>query len=243
LGFGEHWNQDVLEKISDSAGGTLAYIEKPEQALSEFSKLFDRAQAVGLTNVRLMMELTPGIRLANLKPVAQVAPETIELPISLDGNYFTVRLGDLMKAIPRVVLVNLYINQLPLGIHKIASVQLCYDDPALSRENIYSEIVDIEVESVADYQPLLDAVVQKSLLTLAKYRQTQIAEVKLKTGDRLGAATMLQTAAKTALQLGDKTGATVLQENATRLQTGEELSQSDRKKTRLASKTILQPNE
>jgi Ca-activated chloride channel family protein len=243
LGFGEHWNQDVLEKISDSAGGTLAYIEKPEQALSEFSKLFDRAQAVGLTNVRLMMELTPGIRLANLKPVAQVAPETIELPISLDGNYFTVRLGDLMKAIPRVVLVNLYINQLALGIHKIASVQLCYDDPALSRENIYSEIVDIEVESVADYQPLLDAVVQKSLLTLAKYRQTQIAEVKLKTGDRLGAATMLQTAAKTALQLGDKTGATVLQENATRLQTGEELSQSDRKKTRLASKTILQPNE
>ena len=26
LGFGEHWNQDVLEQISDSAQGTLAYI-------------------------------------------------------------------------------------------------------------------------------------------------------------------------------------------------------------------------
>jgi Ca-activated chloride channel family protein len=240
LGFGEHWNQDVLEKISDSAGGALAYIEKPEQALAEFGKLLDRAQAVRLTNARLMMELSPGVRLANLKPVAQVAPETVELPISLDGNYFTVRLGDLMKEIPRVVLVNLYINQLPVGIHKIASVQLCYDDPSLSRENLYSEIVDIELESVADYQPMVDAAVQKSLLTLAKYRQTQIAEMKLQNGDRLGAATMLQTAAKTALQLGDRVGATVLQNNATRLQSGEELSEGDRKKTRLASKTMLQ---
>jgi Ca-activated chloride channel homolog len=240
LGFGEHWNQDVLEKISDSAGGALAYIEKPEQALAEFGKLFDRAQAVGLTNARLMMELIPGVRLANLKPVAQVAPETVELPISLDGNYFTVRLGDLMKEIPRVVLVNLYINQLPVGTHKIASVQLCYDDPSLSRENLYSEIVDIELESVADYQPTVNDAVQKSLLTLAKYRQTQIAEIKLQSGDRAGAATMLQTAAKTALQLGDRVGATVLQDNATRLQAGEELSESDRKKTRLASKTMLQ---
>jgi Ca-activated chloride channel family protein len=240
LGFGEHWNQDVLEKISDSAGGALAYIEKPEQALAEFGKLLDRAQAVRLTNARLMMELSPGVRLANLKPVAQVAPETVELPISLDGNYCTVRLGDLMKEIPRVVLVNLYINQLPVGIHKIASVQLCYDDPSLSRENLYSEIVDIELESVADYQPMVNDTVQKSLLTLAKYRQTQIAEIKLQSGDRAGAATMLQTAAKTALQLGDRVGATVLQNNATRLQAGEKLSEGDRKKTRLASKTMLQ---
>ncbi|WP_267921705.1 hypothetical protein [Nostoc favosum] len=32
----------------------------------------------------------------------------------------------------------------------------------------------------------------------AKYRQTQLAEAKLQQGDRTGAATMLQTAAKTA---------------------------------------------
>jgi Ca-activated chloride channel homolog len=31
-----------------------------------------------------------------------------------------------------------------------------------------------------------------------------------------------------------------LQDNATRLQAGEELSESDRKKTRIVSKTILQ---
>ena len=57
------------------------------------------------------------------------------------------------------------------------------------------------------------------------------------------AATMLQTAAKTALQLGEKNAATVLQTNATRLQVGEELSEGDLKKTRIIAKTRLQTDE
>ena len=239
LGFGEHWNQDVLEQISDSAGGSLAYIEKPQQAIAEFEKLFFRAQSVGLTNARLTVELMPKVRLAELKPVAQVSPETIELPINLEGNYFTVRLGDLTIDLPRVILINFYVNQLPPGTYKVAAVQVCYDAPALDRENLQSEITEILVEGTEKYQPQLNKTVQDAILTLAKYRQTQIAETKLKEGDSQGAATMLQTAAKTALQLGDKQGATVLQVNATRLQQGEKLSRGDRKKTRLVSKTII----
>ena len=239
LGFGEHWNQDVLEQIADSAQGVLAYIEKPAQAVMEFEHLFARAQSVGLTNSNLTIELLPKMRLAELKPVAQVAPETIEIPIQLEGNYFTVRLGDLMIDRPRIILINFYINQLPPGHHKIAAVQLRYDDPGTNQENLHSDILTIELESQAKYKPQPNQTVQNHILTLAKYRQTQIAEAKLKNGDRPGAATMLQTAAKTALQLGDKTGATVLQSNATRLQIGKDLSKGDRKKTRLASKTIL----
>ena len=239
LGFGEHWNQDVLEQISDSAQGTLAYIERPDKAIFEFERLFARAQSVGLTNSSLTVELMPKVRLAELKPVAQVSPETIELPVSLEGNHFTVRLGDLMIDRPRIILINFYINQLSPGTHKIAAVQLRYDDPGINKEDSHSDVVAIEVEAQAKYSPVPSDVVQNHILTLAKYRQTQIAETKLKQGDRTGAATMLQTAAKTALQLGDKQGATVLQTNATRLQIGKELSESDRKKTRLVSKTIL----
>ncbi|MEM8830647.1 MAG: VWA domain-containing protein [Cyanobacteria bacterium P01_G01_bin.19] len=239
LGFGEHWNQDVLEQISDSAQGTLAYIEKPEQATAEFKRLFARAQSVGLTNSSLTVELMPKVRLAELKPVAQVLPETIELPVSLEGNHFTIRLGDLMIERPRIILINFYINQLAPGTHKIAAVQLRYDNPGINKEGLHSDVVSIEIEAQSPYQPSPVRLVQNHILTLAKYRQTQIAETKLKNGDRTGAATMLQTAAKTALQLGDEQGATVLQTNATRLQVGKELSESDRKKTRLASKTIL----
>ena len=239
LGFGEYWNQDVLEQISDLAQGTLAYIEQPELTAVEFDRLLTRAQSVGLTNSSLTVELMPKVRLAELKPVAQIAPETIELPVRLEGNHFTVRLGDLMVDCPRVILLNLYINQLPPGTHKIAAIELRYDDPLSNRNNLHSDILVIELESQDLYRPQPNSIVQNHILTLAKYRQTQIAETKLQAGDRLGAATMLQTAAKTALQLGDKAGATILQTNATRLQIGKDLTLSDRKKTRFVSKTTL----
>ena len=239
LGFGEDWNSDLLEKIADAAGGTLAYIEHPEQAIDQFSRLFNKMQSVGLTNSYLLLDLMPNVRLAELKPIAQVAPDTIELPIQKEGDKWIVRLGDVMKDIDRVVLANLYFDKFPAGKQAIAHVQVRYDDPSLDLKNLYSDLVIVEGNFVSSYQPKVDPFVQQQILTIAKYRQTQIAETKLQQGDRAGAATMLQTAAKTALQMGDKNAATVLQTSATRLQSGEELSESDKKKTRIVSKTVL----
>jgi len=241
LGFGDYWNQDILEKIADAGGGSLSYIQQPEQAVAEFSRLFDRIQAVQLTNAYLLLSLMPKVRLAELKPIAQVAPDTIELPVQQDtyGRY-AVRLGDLMKDVQRVVLANMYIGQLPEGRQTIASVQVQYNDPAINQSGLLSDNIPVEVNVMRDYQADTDPQVQQYILALAKYRQTQLAEQKLQQGDRAGAATMLQTAAKTALQMGDQGAATVLQTSATRLQSGEELSEADRKKTRIVSKTILQ---
>ena len=241
LGFGDYWNQDVLEKIADIGSGTMSYIQQPEQAVEEFSRIFKRMQSVKLNNAYLLLTLMPKVRLAELKPVAQVAPDTIELPLQPVGdNQFAVRIGDLMKDVQRVVLANLYIGQLPVGKQIIASVQVRYDDPALNQSGLLSAELPIEVDVVKAYQPAINPQVQQYILALAKYRQTQLAETKLQQGDRSGAATMLQTAAKTALQMGDQGAATVLQTSATRLQSGGELSEADRKKTRIVSKTRLQ---
>lgn len=240
LGFGNNWNQDVLEKIADAGGGTLSFIQFPEEAVGEFSRLFSRVQSIGLTNAHLVLTLMPGVRLAEMKPIAQVAPDTIELPIVQEGGQFIARLGDLMVDVPKVVLANLYLSKLPAGRQTIAKLQVRYDDPSDGQEGLLSETVLAEANFVSPYQPQPHPDVQPYILALAKYRQTQIAEAKLKSGDRAGAATMLQTAAKTALQMGDQGAATVLQENATRLQGGEDLSEADRKKTRIVSKTMLQ---
>jgi Ca-activated chloride channel homolog len=241
LGFGDNWNQDVLEKIADAGSGTLSYIQQPEQIIDEFSRLFQRIQTVGLTNAYLLFSLVPNVRFAELKPIAQVAPDTIELPVQPepDGR-FAVRLGDLMKDVERVILANIYLGHLPEGRQAITRLQVRYDDPAENKTGLLSENIPVEANVVQAYQPSATPQVQQHILALAKYRQTQLAEAKLQQGDRAGAATMLQTAAKTALQMGDKSAATVLQTSATRLQAGEELSESDRKKTRIVSKTILQ---
>ncbi|MCF2149208.1 VWA domain-containing protein [Desmonostoc muscorum LEGE 12446] len=241
LGFGDNWNQDVLEKIADAGLGTLSYIQKPEQAVDEFGRLFSRVQAVALTNAYLIFSLMPNVRLAELKPVAQVSPDTIELPLQQepDGR-FSVRLGDLMKDAERVILANIYLGQLPSGKQAIANVQVRYDDPAANEIGLFTQNLAIYANVMGNYQPNPNPQVQQSILALAKYRQTQLAETKLQQGDRTGAATMLQTAAKTALQMGDTGAATVLQTSATQLQSGGDLSESDRKKTRIVSKTVLQ---
>ncbi|QSJ16847.1 VWA domain-containing protein [Nostoc sp. UHCC 0702] len=241
LGFGNSWNQDLLEKIADAGGGTLAHIERPEQAVEQFSRIFKRIQSVGLTNAYLLFSLVPNVRLAELKPIAQVAPDTIELPVETEAHGgFAVRLGDLMQDVERVVLANIYLAQLPEGKQIIGHLQVRYDDPAVDKQGLLSPMIPMYANVVKAYQPAINPQVQQSILTLAKYRQTQLAEVKLQQGDRTGAATMLQTAAKTALQIGDTGAATVLQTSATRLQAGEELSQAELKKTRIASKTVLQ---
>jgi Ca-activated chloride channel homolog len=241
LGFGDNWNDKVLEKIADAGMGALSYIQHPDQAVSEFGRLFSRMQTVGLTNAQLLLSLMPNVRLAELKPIAQVSPDTIELPVQPESDgRLGVRLGDLMKDVERVVLVNIYVGQLPEGKQAIANLQVRYDDPAHNQVGLYSPNLPVYVNAARDYQPAPNVQVQQSVLALAKYRQTQLAETKLQQGDRAGAATMLQTAAKTALQMGDTSAATVLQVSATRLQAGEELSQSDRKKTRIVSKTVLQ---
>ncbi|MEH2405676.1 vWA domain-containing protein [Nostoc sp.] len=241
FGFGNSWNQDLLEKIADVGGGTLAHIERPEQAVDQFSRLFGRIQSIGLTNAYLLLSLVPNVRLAELKPIAQVAPDTIELPIEpeADGS-FAVRLGDLMQNVERVVLANIYLGQLPEGKQAIAHLQIRYDDPLVNEQGLLTPLMPVYADVVRAYQPTSNPQVQQSILALAKYRQTQLAEAKLQQGDRTGAATMLQTAAKTALQIGDKGAATVLQTSATRLQAGEELSEADLKKTRIVSKTVLQ---
>jgi len=241
LGFGDRWNQDVLEKLADAGGGTLSYIEDPQQVAQEFGRLFDRARSVQLTNAHLLLTLSPEVRLAELKPIAQVSPETIELTVQPEAGQHAVRLGDLMADAPRVVLVNLYVGQLEAGRHAIARLQVRYDDPAADKQGVTTEPVTVEANAVTGFVPAPDRDVQQHVWALAKYRQTQIAESKLKQGDRSGAATLLQAAAKTALQLGDDSGATVLQTSATRLQAGEELTEGERKKTRIASKTILKP--
>ncbi|MBF2034116.1 MAG: VWA domain-containing protein [Leptolyngbyaceae cyanobacterium T60_A2020_046] len=240
LGFGDHWNQDVLENIADAGGGALSYIETPDFAVAEFNRLLARAQSVWFTNAYLHLTLLPGVRLAELKPVAQVAPETVELSVVQEGQDAIVRLGDLMLDTPRVILANLYIGAQGEGEFPIATVQVRYDAPTLNQTELRSASVTVNAMTQAQYQPSPDPQVQHHVLTLAKYRQTQMAEQKLALGDRQGAATLLQSAARTALQMGDTGAATVLQENATRLQAGETLSERDRKRTRIVSKTTLQ---
>jgi len=67
LGFGDHWNQDIWNKL-------LMPVEAPcltfNSQIREFGRLFNRIQAVGLTNAYLLLSLMPrcGWRNSNRLP-------------------------------------------------------------------------------------------------------------------------------------------------------------------------------
>ncbi len=251
LGFGDRWNQDILEQIADAGGGALAHIASPAEASVEFERLLNRVETISLTNAYLNFQLIHGTRLAELKPVAQVHPDTIELPVMYEGDTAIVRLGDIMVDTPRVILANLYLSQLAPGDQTlvedrpqvIGQIQLTYDNPATGERRLMSAPMPLQATLQSTYQATPSPEVQTHILALAKYRQTQIAEQKLAGGDRQGAVTMLQTAAKTALQMGDASAATVLQGSATQLESGKDLSEAMQKRTRMVSKTVLQVSE
>ncbi|XFA73153.1 VWA domain-containing protein [Thermosynechococcaceae cyanobacterium Okahandja] len=240
LGFGVHWNQDVLEQIADAATGRLVFIEYAEQAIASFQALFQHIRTVDVTNAHVLLTLSPAAQLAEFKPITQVAPDTIELSYEPEGpDQYTIRVGDLSATIKRTLLITLYTQPLPVGSHVIGTVQVRYDDPVRQRSGLLSERVPLTVEAVADHRPTVDPQVQQSILAVEKYRKTQLAETKLQSGDTVGAATFLQSAAKTALQMGDAEAAKVLEESATELQQQSALSEAARKRTRIASKTVL----
>ncbi|BAC09728.1 vWA domain-containing protein [Thermosynechococcus vestitus] len=240
LGFGVHWNQDVLEQIADAAGGRLVFIEYAEQAIACFQSLFSHISSVDYTNAHVLLTLSEVAQLGNFKPVHQVAPDTIELTYENPHPHeYVIRVGDVSATIRRTLLITLTTQPLPPGPHPIGFVQVRYDDPVQQSTGLFSERVPLTLTAEPEHLPQVDPEVQPSILILEKYRKTKLAETKLQSGDTAGAATFLQSAAKTALQLGDTEAAKVLEASAQELQQQSTLSASALKRTRIASKTVL----
>ncbi|WP_298617780.1 VWA domain-containing protein [uncultured Thermosynechococcus sp.] len=240
LGFGVHWNQDILEQIADAGGGRLMFIEYAEQAIACFQSLFSHISSVNYTNAHVLLTLSEAVQLGNFKPVNQVAPDTIELTYETPNPHeYVIRVGDVSATVKRTLLITLSIQPLPSGSHLIGFVQVRYDDPVQQSKGLFSERIPLTLTAEPEHLPQVDPEVQQSILTLEKYRKTKLAETKLQAGDTAGAATFLQSAAKTALQLGDTEAAKILEASAQELQQQSTLSESALKRTRIASKTVL----
>lgn len=240
LGFGVHWNQDVLEQIADAGGGRLVFIEYAEQAIACFQALFSHISSVDYTNAHVLLTLSEAAQLGSFKPVNQVAPDTIELTYETPNPHeYVIRVGDVSATVKRTLLITLSTQPLPPGSHLIGFVQVRYDDPVQQSAGLFSERIPLTLTAEPNHTPQVDPEVQQSILTLEKYRKTKLAETKLQSGDTAGAATFLQSAAKTALQLGDTEAAKILEASAQEIQQQSTLSESALKRTRIASKTVL----
>lgn len=64
MGFGkDDVNFPYLQKISSFSGGTTTLISYPDEFASVFASMFEQSQSIIVTNVKLILRLTPGTRI------------------------------------------------------------------------------------------------------------------------------------------------------------------------------------
>ena len=255
FGFGEDWNSDLLEKVADAGNGSMFHIEKPGDMVRFFEDGVKRLQAVGALNARLQIFLKNRVGLGELDPVFQVMPDAIlqkhervnqnameKWPYGSGGpavQAYEVRLGSLEADRDRVLTALVYLPQMPQGTQGVADVRIVYDDPP--QTNLQTPLREVAASYLTPYAPQPSPDVKPYLDRLNVYKQQRLAEKFAAQGKHRQAATLLQTAGNTLLQGGDKEGATILQEAATKLAGGKELDPSEKIRTKIATKTTLQP--
>jgi len=165
--------------------------------LTSSGKLFTRVQGVGLTNAYLLFSLMPKSAVVSRtdRPALRHDRRNYQ-----EGDRFMVR-WEIYHMIERVM-ANIYIGLLPEGIAGDRALKNCHDDPSVG-PSLLSDPVAVSAIVLRAFISRATWSCKQHILVF-KYRQTQLAETRLQQGDRASAATMLQTAAKTALQMGDK---------------------------------------
>ncbi|MEO0118630.1 MAG: hypothetical protein ABIK66_05855, partial [candidate division WOR-3 bacterium] len=85
----------------------------------------------------------------------------------------------------------------------------------------------------------IDPEVEEWIGRVKIYIQQRMAEKLIESGKYSDAVTLLQSAQKTAIQLGQQEVATQLQSNITKLQRGERLTKEEQIKTKIITKTTI----
>jgi len=126
----------------------------------------------------------------------------------------------------------------PQGGQAIATLQVRYDDPALNQTGLLTETIPVEAMSLRLFQTAPNPQVHtswrwRSTAKLSWRRQSCNKAIAL--GRRRCCKRL-----KTALQMGDKEPQPFCKQVRPASNPGEDLTDADRKKTRIVSKTVLQ---
>lgn len=241
FGFGLDWSPDLLEEIADAGKGRMVHIESPEEVISTFEEEVKSASMTVAKNVRVCLDVKlAGLELAEINAAYVVKPQIVAVdPIRKSGGW-EFPIGDLSFDAPKALLIQLFLPPVDQGTFKYGGAYGLYDLPTGRSFDLKTRSCELMVEGVTPYYASVDPEVRDCVARLKIYLQQRLGEKLAVQGKTSEAATVLQEAAKTALQIGQKELATTLQSGATKLQTGEEISKEERIKTRLQTKTTIQ---
>jgi Ca-activated chloride channel family protein len=235
MGLGEEWNDDFLEQLTSSTGGTCEYIRsanKVARFLNDHVRNLTQAFAE-----RMQISVAPDPDII-LESAFKLAPSPSPLPIT-DGN---IPLGSLQVNRPISILFQFEVAQdLALGFRPIARVVASGDILANDLQS-YQALSDLSLEIAAEPTSenpptaILDA-----LGKLTLYRMQERANEALERGDIREATHRLERLATRLLQLGEPELAGHARDEAQRVARTSQLSDRGKKTLKFQTRYLLEP--
>jgi len=188
IGFGPHFNEDLLQTMARGGRGNFWYVENSDQMAGIFSEEIEGLVTLVAQNVEL--EVRPrnprvgGVSLLQAFPV-QNAP---------DGAW-RVTLGDLYASAPLCLGLLLYVEDVQ-ALGPAHLVDLVIRSDAVTEQGIEQRTETVPVEANLDGRDHPEPAVEKTFLHFAVARARGAAVRQADQGDLAGAASTLRDAAQ-----------------------------------------------
>jgi Ca-activated chloride channel family protein len=241
LGLGEEWNEQLLDDIADTSGGTSDFIPagQPDIILTTFERQVRAAQATVVQNAEMILRLVGGMM---PRAVWRAQPLIAKLGHrALSDRDVQVTLGDMERGQGQSVLVEMLVPPRQAGSCRIAQAEVSYDVPATglvgekARADVILNFTDDPALAARD-NPYVLNIVEK--VTAHKLQTRALDEAAV--GNIVGATQKLRAAATRLLELGEGDLAQTALNEAERLEKGEGLSAGGTKKLRYATRKLTQ---
>lgn len=111
LGFGTHFNEDLLIGMARASGGNFYFIQSYDDAADVFKIELDSLKSVAVQNLTVTLQAAPGIQIAHLLSRYRTVP---------NGDALSVALGDVYEGEPKRLALELsFPAQTALGAHDL----------------------------------------------------------------------------------------------------------------------------
>ena len=239
LGLGNDWNEEILEAIAKASGGVSDFIDDPEKIQQQFQSTLNSLQATVVNNAQLTLRLVRGV---TPKKAWRVLPIIAELNAkTISDRDVQLQLGELEKEQGQALIVELLLSPRQAGRYRIAQTEVSYDVPATNTtgEKARSDVIMNFTEDprlIKQYNAKIMNMVEK--VTAFKLQTRALDEAKL--GNIKGATQKLRAVATRLLEMGENELATAAQEEAKRLEQGQEMSSEGTKKLQYETRKLTQ---
>lgn len=186
IGFGQDFNEDLLQTMSDAGGGASYYIENPDQAPGIFEEEVEGLMGLAAQNVSVTVRAGADVQLAAIRHA---------YPASHTGGAVRLEMGDLYASEPRFLLME-WVLENPAPGAQINVGQLQVRGDVLTNEGgIERRTVDLPMHLVVGEGPRVDPEVRRVAMLLGANTARQRAMDLGDAGDADGAARVLESAA------------------------------------------------